>query len=154
MRDSSHAGIEFLVWTGVQISGPRCAVAGRSRAFGKPAKPRKQRRFRASSRVPCCWNAGLRRRPVFKRVPAISWPALDKVEVPDVGEQIRLVDRFYQVGITRPSVWVGPIRRCGMDRSSCDDGRHGTARLPHIKIGKYLRFRKEDVLGWLDEYRI
>ena len=32
--------------------------------------------------------------------------------------------------------------------------RHGTARLPHIKIGKYLRFRKEDVLGWLDEYRI
>ncbi len=32
--------------------------------------------------------------------------------------------------------------------------RPGTARLPHIKIGKYLRFRKEDVLGWLDEYRI
>ena len=32
--------------------------------------------------------------------------------------------------------------------------RQGTARLPHIKIGKYLRFRKEDVLGWLDEYRI
>jgi excisionase family DNA binding protein len=32
--------------------------------------------------------------------------------------------------------------------------RHGTTRLPHIKIGKYLRFRKEDVLGWLDEYRI
>jgi len=32
--------------------------------------------------------------------------------------------------------------------------RHGTARLPHLKIGKYLRFRKEDVLGWLDEYRI
>jgi excisionase family DNA binding protein len=31
---------------------------------------------------------------------------------------------------------------------------HGTGRLPHIKIGKYLRFRKEDVLGWLDEYRI
>ena len=32
--------------------------------------------------------------------------------------------------------------------------RHGTARLPHIKIGKYLRFRKEDVLGWLDDYKI
>ena len=24
---------------------------------------------------------------------------------------------------------------------------HGNGRLPHIKIGKYLRFRKEDVLG-------
>jgi hypothetical protein len=32
--------------------------------------------------------------------------------------------------------------------------RHGTARLPRIKIGKYLSFRKEDVLGWLDEYRV
>src|ERR1035438_1372650 len=32
--------------------------------------------------------------------------------------------------------------------------RRGTERLPHMKIGKYLRFRKEDVLGWLDEYRI
>jgi excisionase family DNA binding protein len=32
--------------------------------------------------------------------------------------------------------------------------RHGTVRLPHIKIGKYLRFRKEDVLGWLDGFRI
>ena len=32
--------------------------------------------------------------------------------------------------------------------------RHEPARLPHIKIGKYLRFRREDVLGWLDEYRI
>ena len=32
--------------------------------------------------------------------------------------------------------------------------RRGTERLPHMKIGKYLRFRKEDVLGWLDEYKI
>jgi len=32
--------------------------------------------------------------------------------------------------------------------------RRGTEQLPHMKIGKYLRFRKEDVLGWLDEYKI
>ena len=32
--------------------------------------------------------------------------------------------------------------------------RRGTERLPHMKIGKYLRFRKEDVLGWLDAYKI
>ena len=32
--------------------------------------------------------------------------------------------------------------------------RHGRDRLPHVKVGKYLRFRREDVLGWLDEYRI
>jgi excisionase family DNA binding protein len=32
--------------------------------------------------------------------------------------------------------------------------RRGRDRMPHIKVGKYLRFRREDVLGWLDEYRI
>ena len=32
--------------------------------------------------------------------------------------------------------------------------RRGIGRLPHIKIGKYLRFRREDVLGWLDACRI
>jgi excisionase family DNA binding protein len=32
--------------------------------------------------------------------------------------------------------------------------RRGTKRLPHMKTGKYLRFRKDDVLGWLDDYKI
>lgn len=32
--------------------------------------------------------------------------------------------------------------------------RRGAERLPHIKLGKYLRFRREDVLGWLDACRI
>jgi len=32
--------------------------------------------------------------------------------------------------------------------------RRGAERLPHIKLGKYLRFRREDVLGWLDVCRI
>ena len=32
--------------------------------------------------------------------------------------------------------------------------RRGIERLPHLKIGKYLRFRREDVLGWIDACRI
>ena len=32
--------------------------------------------------------------------------------------------------------------------------RRGAERLPHLKIGKYLRFRREDVLGWIDACRI
>ena len=32
--------------------------------------------------------------------------------------------------------------------------RRGMERLPHLKIGKYLRFRREDVLGWIDACRI
>jgi excisionase family DNA binding protein len=32
--------------------------------------------------------------------------------------------------------------------------RRGSERLPHLKIGKYLRFRREDVLGWLDACKI
>jgi excisionase family DNA binding protein len=32
--------------------------------------------------------------------------------------------------------------------------RRGRDRLPHVKVGKYLRFRREDVLGWLDTCRI
>ena len=33
-------------------------------------------------------------------------------------------------------------------------GKAVAARMPRIKIGKYLRFHKEDVLGWLDEYKL
>jgi predicted DNA-binding transcriptional regulator AlpA len=29
--------------------------------------------------------------------------------------------------------------------------RRGKARLPHIKLGKYLRFRKAEILRWLEE---
>jgi len=32
--------------------------------------------------------------------------------------------------------------------------RCGPERLPHMKLGKYLGFHREDVLGWLDECRI
>jgi excisionase family DNA binding protein len=32
--------------------------------------------------------------------------------------------------------------------------RRGTERLPHLKIGKYLRVRREDVLGWLDACKL
>jgi excisionase family DNA binding protein len=32
--------------------------------------------------------------------------------------------------------------------------RHGRERLPHLKVGKYLRFRRADVLGWLNACRI
>jgi len=32
--------------------------------------------------------------------------------------------------------------------------RRGMERLPHLKVGKYLRFRRVDVLGWLDACRI
>lgn len=30
----------------------------------------------------------------------------------------------------------------------------GGERLPHIKVGKYLRFRRAEILGWLNERRI
>lgn len=30
----------------------------------------------------------------------------------------------------------------------------GNQQLPHMKMGKYLRFRKAEVLGWLDACRI
>jgi excisionase family DNA binding protein len=32
--------------------------------------------------------------------------------------------------------------------------RRGNEQLPHIKLGKYLRFRRTDVLGWLNAHRI
>ena len=32
--------------------------------------------------------------------------------------------------------------------------RRGIERLPHLKIGKYLRFCREDILGWIDACRI
>lgn len=32
--------------------------------------------------------------------------------------------------------------------------RRGDQQLPHIKMGKYLRFRRAEVLGWLDACRI
>jgi excisionase family DNA binding protein len=32
--------------------------------------------------------------------------------------------------------------------------RRGDKQLPHMKMGKYLRFRRADVLGWLDSCRI
>ena len=32
--------------------------------------------------------------------------------------------------------------------------RRGEQQLPHIKMGKYLRFRRVEVLGWLDACRI
>ena len=31
--------------------------------------------------------------------------------------------------------------------------RRGIERLPHFKLGKYLRFSKEEVLDWLHESR-
>ena len=32
--------------------------------------------------------------------------------------------------------------------------RRGNEQLPHIKLGKYLRFRRTEVIGWLDSHRI
>lgn len=32
--------------------------------------------------------------------------------------------------------------------------RRGGDRLPHLKVGKYLRFRRAEILGWLNERRI
>jgi len=31
--------------------------------------------------------------------------------------------------------------------------RRGIDRLPHVKLGKYLRFRIPEVHKWLDQYR-
>jgi len=31
--------------------------------------------------------------------------------------------------------------------------RRGTERLPHLKLGKYLRFSQPEVLGWLARMR-
>ena len=31
---------------------------------------------------------------------------------------------------------------------------HGKKRLPHLKIGKYLRFRSQDIVEWLDTWKI
>jgi excisionase family DNA binding protein len=30
----------------------------------------------------------------------------------------------------------------------------GKKRLPHLKLGKYLRFRTQDILEWLDTWKI
>jgi excisionase family DNA binding protein len=31
--------------------------------------------------------------------------------------------------------------------------RRGVERMPHLKLGKYLRFREREVLDWLDKMR-
>lgn len=32
--------------------------------------------------------------------------------------------------------------------------RRGNERLPHLKMGKYLRFRHQDIVEWLDTQKI
>jgi len=51
---------------------------------------------------------------------------------------VREVAQLFQV----PVSWI-------YDRTR----RHGPERIPHLKVGKYLRFRRDEVETFIDRYR-
>ena len=65
--------------------------------------------------------------------------------VPRVSSEVEALLTVHEVAelLRVPTSWVYERTR-----------RRGMERLPHLKVGKYLRFRREDVLGWIDACRI
>ncbi len=70
---------------------------------------------------------------------ATLYAAADASREPDVLLTVHELAHLLNV----PASWVYERTR-----------RRGAERLPHIKIGKYIRFRREDIVGWLDAYKI
>jgi excisionase family DNA binding protein len=60
----------------------------------------------------------------------------------DLDEELLTVREIAQL-LKVPSSWVYERTR-----------RRGVARMPHFKLGKYLRFSKPEVRAWLENTRV